>query len=252
MPYVESPHAVFKPDDFYDYYGVKGLGSFNNSSIGNGTIGGNTLGLGATGAPIYYLASSSNPKVVALQGGLNKVLVSQGYREIPVTGKMDARTCAALGLMYGKFPEATKAQVDNEILTEAARTCVAAKNSAPIINTQISSFAVEMERTKNPTPAVLVPQTEVVPATTAPVITTPAAPVVTAPTTPPIAQPVPVMIQTDEPPTAPTPIEFEEVTIAARPADKTYSSMNWLAVAAIGGVVALVFVNRKKLGLATT
>lgn len=249
LPYVRSPHAVFKPDDFYEYYGVKGLGSvggtFGGSSIGNGTIGGNTLGLGATGSPIYYLASSSNPKVVSLQGGLNKVLVAQGYREIPVTGKLDYKTCAALGLMGGKFPSEVRSQIDGEILEEAARTCRLAQQNTTVMN-QTVAYAKEMEANRNPTPAkVLVPQTEVVPATTAPVVKPPPAPAPAPPTTPPVAQPVPVRI---EEAAEPIPMEFPEIEVTARPPDKTYGSTNWVMIGGIllAGGVGLYFLRKKK------
>lgn len=126
LPYKRNPHAVFKPNDFYTFYGVKGLGSFGGSSLGNGSIGGNTLGLGATGAPIYWMASATNPKVTALQQGINKILVAHGYSPIPVTGRLEGRTCGALGLLARDHREELLTQIPNDIVNEAANTCTAA------------------------------------------------------------------------------------------------------------------------------
>jgi hypothetical protein len=341
LPYVRSPHAVFKPDDFYSYYGVEGLGGVG--SLTNKGFGRNTLGLGATGTPIYYLASKSNPKVVSLQSGLNKVLSSYGYKELAVTGILDAKTCGALGLMYGRYPSDVLSSVDKETLDEAANTCQVARKTTAV-NNQVIAFAQELEDTKKtvvvatttapskdpqvvalqgalnkvlvakgypsipvtgsldvPTCAsmfgllngpyaadlksqvdatilanasaactksaqdpavyqqmsafisalesnkqnntqVLAPQTEVVPATSAPVVTPPPTAPKPAPTTPPVSQPVPVMIA------EPQPIELEEIAIEARPADQAYAKTNWMMIGLIaaGVVGAGYFVLKKK------
>lgn len=250
LPYVRSPHTVFKPDDFYEYYGVQGLGGLG--SFGGSSLAGNTLGLGATGSPIYYLDAKTNPKVTSIQGGLNKVLVSHGYREIPVTGKLDYRLCAAMGLMYGKFPSDVLAQVDKSLLDEAAKICNAAQKN-PTVKNQIVAYAQELEANRNHTPAqVLVPQTEVVPPTTAPIVVPPAPQPEPPSTTPPVAQPVPVYIEDPTPmPVDPelTPIEIPEVVVEARPTEKSFSSLGLLAVVAGAGILYLGFRNRKKLGV---
>lgn len=253
LPYVRRPHAVFKPDDFYEYYGVKGLGSvggtFGGSSIGNGTIGGNTLGLGATGTPIYYLASRSNPKVVALQDGLNKVMVAQGYREIPESGKMDSLTCAALSLMHSKFRSDVLTQVPSEILNEAAATCNTAKRSASIVITQINNHIRSIEANRNPLPAkVLVPQTEIVPPSRPPVVIPPPAPAPLPPTTPPVPKPVPVLIASPAPPLPPQPITIDlpEMDVTARPAEKGFMAIGVLgALLIVGGGTAYYFTRKK-------
>jgi len=134
LPYVRRPHAVFKPDDFYEYYGVSGLGS----------LGSGSLGLGATGQPIYYLASRTNTKVSTLQSGLNKVLTANGYKTIPVTGKLDALTCASFGLMGALYKEELLSQVPQEIIKEAARTCnLAMQNST--VKRQVEKYAKDLE-----------------------------------------------------------------------------------------------------------
>src|SRR5690606_26227282 len=185
LPYVRSPHAVFKPDDFYEYYGVKGLGGLGSfaggSSIGNGNIGGSTLGLGATGTPIYYLASKSNPKVVSLQGGLNKVLNAHGYTQIPVPGKLDALTCAALGLRAGYCNEEVLSQIGGEVLHETAKTCNLARQNSTV-ESQVIARAKPLEANGNTTPAVVLPpQPTTVPATTS-VVVKPAPPADVRPT----------------------------------------------------------------------
>ena len=244
LPYVRNPASVFKPDDFYEYYGVKGLGSvggtFAGSSMGNGTVGGNTLGLGATGTPIYYM-SRSNPKVTTLQSGLNKVLTAQGYREIPVNGRMDSLTCAALGLMFGKFQADTMTQVPGEILSEAARICTAAQRSAPIVTTQIGQHARNLEANRNPVPAqVLVPQTEVVPPQAAPVIRPPAPRPAPPAVTPPTPTPVPVRI------IEPTPITIDipEMNVSARPAAKAFGAMSIVGALMVVGGAAYYFTRK--------
>ena len=247
LPYVRSPHAVFKPDDFYEYYGVKGLGGLGSfaggSSIGNGNIGGSTLGLGATGTPIYYLASKSNPKVVSLQGGLNKVLNAHGYTQIPVTGKLDALTCAALGLMAGYFKEEVLSQIDGEILQETAKTCNLAQQNSTV-KSQVIAQAKNLEANRNKTPAVVLnPQTTTVPPTTS-VVVKPATPV-DVPTTAPV--PTPVVIEQTQMTPEPTPIEFPEMTVEARPEDKSYGSATpWLIGLAVVGGAAYLILRKKK------
>lgn len=243
LPYVRSPHAVFKPDDFYSYYGVKGLGgvggTFHGSSMGNGTIGGNTLGLGATGSPIYYRAGSSNPKVTALQSGLNKVLISQGFRQISVTGILEDETCGALGLMGGLYPQELRSQVDDEILEEAARICRIAQQNDTVKRRMIA-IAQEIKDTQDKTPAkILEPQTEVVPASTAPTVTTVKT---TQEATPvPVAKPVPVLIE-DPPPPTPMTIPME---VTARPADKSYGKVGVLAAVAVVAGGAYYFMRKR-------
>jgi hypothetical protein len=230
---------VFKPDDFYAYYGVKGLGSFSaGSSIGNGTVGGNTLGLGATGTPIYW--GGFNTKTKTLQGGLNKVLNSKGYQEIGVDGKLGPMTCAALGLMYGKFPSAVKSQVNQEILQEAAAICNKVQREHSSIKSKVVAYVQELERNRDTTPAkVLDPQTEIVPADTSPKIKTP----------PPdqqipqgTAKPIPVEIE-DNPPLQP--ITFEEMEVTAAAPKKSYGSMGLLVGLAVAGGAAYYFMKKK-------
>src|SRR5690606_26331766 len=246
LPYVRSPHAVFKPDDFYEYYGVKGLGGLGSfaggSSIGNGNIGGSTLGLGATGTPIYYLDGKSNPKVVSLQGGLNKVLNAHGYTQIPVTGTLDALTCAALGLMAGYFKEEVLSQIDGEILQETAKICNLAQQNATVRN-QVITQAKNLEANRNKTPAIeLNPQTEVVPPTTS-VVVKPATSQEVTTTTAPV--PVPVVIE--QTPMTPTPIELPEMTVEARPEDKSYgSAAPWLIGLVVVGGAAFLILRKKK------
>lgn len=192
MPYKRRPFSVFKPDDFYSYYGVSGLGStggFAGSSLGNGTVGGNTLGLGATGSPIYW--HGFNTKTKDLQGGVNKVLVANGYGEIGVDGKLGAKTCAAVGVA-NQFPAELRTQVPDEILQEAAKICMQVTKQYPTVKVQIENYVKEIAANRNVVPPEpLVSPTEVVPPTRAPVVAPPAPP----PPPPPTAPPVPAVVQ---------------------------------------------------------
>jgi len=230
LPYVRNPHTVFKPDDFYSYYGVSGLGSFQHSTMHH-----NSLGLGATGTPIYYLASKPNTKVSTLQAALNKILTEQRYRIIPVTGKLDALTCAALTLCDVKFKEDLLTQAPSEIISEANRICNIAAKNAPIIRTQVKKYLDEFESNRDPLPPEpLTSPTEVVPAS---------GQLVSAPgeTTPPNV--VPPLVQNSVPiePIEMVPEEIPEVTIMARPPVQQASSTGLfigVAAAALLGAYA--------------
>lgn len=171
LPYVESPHAVFKPDDFYSFYpGVNGLGA-----------------LGAV-QPIYYLAAKENPRVSSLQQALNVALVSGGMLPISVTGKLDAKTCGALIWATS----VTGADAD-----EARRTCALAQRggakpiaptpnpaaivttTAPPTNNVVTPAVVEnIPTTATPTPTVITADSTVTPVgpSTPPVETGPVLP----------------------------------------------------------------------------
>jgi hypothetical protein len=155
LPYVRSPHAVFKPDDFYEYYGVKGLGSLGfgafGSSLGNGTIGGNTLGLGATGTPIYWV--SYNTKVVTLQKGINDVLESQRFgRPLTEDGKQGAQTCAGLSICAANFRADLLVKVPEEIANEAAALCTSQMSNSTI-KAQVQDWANKIIAGRAPVPA---------------------------------------------------------------------------------------------------
>jgi len=252
-PFVLNPHAVFKPDDFYEYYGVEGLGSvggtFHGSSTGNGVIGGNTLGLGATGTPIYYLASRANTKVSTLQAGLNKVLTSQRFPTIPITGKFGDKTIAALSICMANFKEDTLAQVDSEIVFEAVRTGdLALKNSAVQKRAQAIVAQMKANRSAVP-PEPLTSPTAVVP---------PDGPVPNDPTPPPVVvapsipTPVPPEIQEPTPlPATPTPplspiTVIPEMEISARPPQRSHGKMGLTALLVVGGGVGYYLWKKKK------
>lgn len=157
MPYVQNSYAVFKPDDFYEFYGVSGMGS----------LGGGSLGLGATGSPIYYLASKTNTKVSTLQTGLSKVLISRGYLPITVNGIFDKTTCGALIFCGSQFMEDLRALVPDEIITEATKTAQLAQKNG----------AVFVLPVKNPNPPVQITENRTVqtpPTVVPPVIESPA------------------------------------------------------------------------------
>ena len=259
-PFVMNPASVFKPDDFYEYYGVKGIGgvgSFEGSSLG-----GSSLGLGATGGPIYYLASSVNPKVSTLQAGLNKVLGSNGFPQIPVTGKMDAKTCAALSIAITYDRTGLSAQVPEEIITEASKTCLAAVSTAPIVKTQIAAAGDAMIKARVVVTQPLLSPTAVMPSDSVSIVqvaTTPQAqPPLNTPPTPAIVPPTIVetqVLQKDQPlpntpvmETAQQSISIPEMSIEAQPPSKSAVASNkmlliGLAAAALGAAYLLT---RKK------
>lgn len=244
MPYAQSPHAVFKPDDFYSYYGVSGLGAFGGSSLGNGTIGGNTLGLGATGTPIYW--HSYNEKTKTLQGGLNKVLVSNAFHEITVDGKLGAETCAALGLCKTQFPSELASQVPDEIVAEATNICNQVMTSTPAVKTQIATYMTELVNTRAVVPPEpIVSPSEIVSPDTAPVITPAPLPELEA-SIPAIVQPV-----IEQPMPAPdlsvtTPMELPEMEVDAMVAAQSQSNTGLYVVLGVVALAGGAYVAKKK------
>jgi hypothetical protein len=177
-----------------------------------------------------------------LQAGMNAILNSQGYKQIPVTGKMDALTCAALGILTAFHMDALKASVDVEIATEAAATCRRAKENS-VVNNQVNAHAKALRDTRNPTPAATAAPT--------PVVTEPATqqvPVQTAITTAPVPQQVVVEEEAAEAPQqastvqyTPAVLTFPEMEVDARPTDKSYGKMPLLLGAvAVGAVYFLL------------
>lgn len=250
LPYVQSPQSVFKPDDFYDYYGVSGLGSVGGSSLGWG-VGGNTLGLGATGTPIYYYAKTANPKVTTLQEAANKVLVANGYLPIKVTGIMEATTCGALGLCAGYFLEEIKAQAPYDLLEEAARTCRLA----------VQAGAKPVYPAKNPNPVQPLTQSQptvVMPPATVPEVAPPAPAPATAAIVPvptvvqPVIEQVRVPVEPPpqpaippETPAEPPPMVIPGMTVDARPTEKAFGVGSILLVA-LGGGALWYYMSQKK------
>lgn len=146
MPYRRTPHAVFKPDDFYSFYGVSGVGNY-------GSLGSNILGLGATGQPIYWMDAKTNPKVTTLQEGINKVLVANGYAPIKVTGKLEGTTCGALAVCLNAHKPELLSQVPEDIVGEAANTCrLAHENDAVFYAPKKDPNASQVQQDPAPPP----------------------------------------------------------------------------------------------------
>lgn len=176
LPYVESPHAVFKPDDFYDFYpNLDGLGS-----------------LGALGAvqPIYYLDSKTNSRVSALQEKLNVALVSGGMLPISVSGKLDAKTCGALLWATGvtgtdadearKICNLAKAAGAKPIAPTANPAAIFTPTAPPTSNTVTPVIVENAPTTSTPTPTVISTDQTV---TSAPPSSSSSTPVVTSTST---------------------------------------------------------------------
>lgn len=159
LPYVRSPHAVFKPNDFYEFYGQKGLGSigsFARSSLGNGALGGNTLGLGATGTPIYW--HTSNPKTLQLQTAVNTVLEANRFgRPLLEDSKLGAQTCAGLAICSVSFKADLLAKVSQELIAEVTKVCES-KMSDSTIAAQMKAEGQKMVDARKPVPEPVVTQ----------------------------------------------------------------------------------------------
>jgi hypothetical protein len=244
LPYVRQPHAVFKPDDFYSYYGVTGLGGLG--SFGGSTLGGNSLGLGATGTPIYW--HGFNPKTQALQGALNKVLVANQYREITVDGKLGAETCAALGICRAHYPEELASQVSSEIVAEAVKICNQVISQSSTTKADIDRRLKAMVANRDPIPPEpLVTQTEIVPASTAPIISEPPPAALPPVVAPPAPEPVPPYIA--QPAPAPIEMEIPELMVEAEPPPEDHSKQRLaigVALLVAGGAGYYVWQRNKK------
>lgn len=136
LPFVPAPHAVFKPDDFHEFYA---------DTAGLGTLAGGSLGLGATGTAIYYLAAATNTKVSTLQTALNKVLSANGYKlAVSVTGKLDATTCGALLVCSTDHKEDLLAEAPSDVVAEASKTCSAAMQNQTV-SMQVNTFIRQLK-----------------------------------------------------------------------------------------------------------
>lgn len=112
FPYREQPHAVFKPDDFYQEGPVQGLGAlqyqtgrgiFLPQGNGGGIFDMNISGVGSTG--LGYSVSnlpwkSYSADTASLQSDINKALVKLGKSPITVDGKLGPNTCTAAQQTY--------------------------------------------------------------------------------------------------------------------------------------------------------
>jgi|SRR5688572_21821561 len=183
---------------------------------------------------LFYTPQSSSarredPAVTILQGGLNQILGANGYGKIPVSGLLDARTCAALGLADKYFTHLLRTQIPYEIWSVAKKSCdAAAQQDAAVKNlVLLEAKQLEPDRVKAPT-EVLHPQT-----------TTADTPVNVVQTTAPV--PVPVVIEQTQIPQKPSQIESPQLSVEARPADKNL----WIGLAVVG-LAAFLILRKKK------
>lgn len=236
-PFVRTPHDVFKPSDFHEFYAAKKLGSLGGAF-------GETTGGAIPGTKILWM-SVKNARVLYLQQGLNKVLIAKGYYPIKEDGIFGKASCGALAFCVYKHAADTKAQVAPEVLIEAAKVCDSVGKPA--------SFPMPVE---NPN---AVKATEPVP-----VVVTP--PVLPAPAVPtPIPETTPMPLPGSDPSTY-TPAwvkqggdasitytpnnsgvtNLPELTVDAEVPRKNKSSSTgiWLAAAVVGAGVAYYFLRK--------